>query len=96
MEGGREGAIVVEARSVQWEANTGENSASACDAALKKGKVIDDYQSVYTVMVLNRFKSIQMAQNKGDFCFLRIKQQLRDDVFLLWRWFPVQNSERAT
>lgn len=81
---------------MQWEANTGENSASACDAALKKGKVIDDYQSVYTVMVLNRFKSIQMAQNKGDFCFLRIKQQLRDDVFLLWRWFPVQNSERAT
>lgn len=38
---------------MQQEANTGGNSASVCDAALKKGKVIDDHQRIYTVMVLN-------------------------------------------
>lgn len=34
-EGGREGAIVVEGRSVQREANTGESSVSVCDAGYR-------------------------------------------------------------
>lgn len=46
---------------MQQEANTGENSAAACDAALKKGKVLDDYQSIYTIMLLNI-----CAQEPGD------------------------------
>lgn len=43
----------MEGRSVRQEANTGEKTASVCDAALKKGKVTGDDQRIQTVMVLN-------------------------------------------
>lgn len=60
---------------MQQEAKAGENRASGCDAALKKGKVIDDYQRIYTGMVLNICS--QEPEDFSQFKWLKTRATLR-------------------